>query len=64
MDSEKTRLRAYEKWEAEGRPEGAHERHWSEAEAEEQSSGDDLPKTWSSGGDPGVAPPSSENVSR
>lgn len=60
MDSEKTRLRAYETWEAEGRPDGAHERHWFEAEAEEQPSDEDPPQTWSSGGDHGVAPPSNE----
>ncbi len=60
MDSEKTRLRAYEKWEAGGRPEGAHERHWLEAEAEEKSGGEDLPQTWSSQGDHQVAPRSRE----
>jgi len=31
MDDEHIKRRAYEKWEAEGRPEGEHERHWHEA---------------------------------
>ena len=34
MDYEEIRRRAYEKWEAEGRPEGEHDRHWTEAEKE------------------------------
>ncbi len=57
MDTDKVRRRAYEKWEAEGHPDGAHERHWFEAEAEESDTGE-LPETWSSGGDHGVAPQS------
>jgi hypothetical protein len=44
MDTEKTHRRAYEKWEAEGRPEGEHDRHWREAEQEESGDGD-LPQT-------------------
>lgn len=27
------RQRAYERWEADGRPDGEHERHWREAES-------------------------------
>jgi Protein of unknown function (DUF2934) len=32
--SERTRLRAYEIWEGEGRPEGRDEHHWRQAERE------------------------------
>jgi hypothetical protein len=31
---ERIRARAYELWEADGRPEGCEERHWHEAEAQ------------------------------
>lgn len=31
---EEMRKKAYHKWESEGRPEGEHERHWRDAEAE------------------------------
>ncbi|MDM9627667.1 DUF2934 domain-containing protein [Rhizobium sp. S152] len=55
---EQIRQKAYEKWEAEGRPEGHHERHWAEAEAEVRGETGDLPKTWSSDHAGGVAPPS------
>ena len=35
FDREETlRKRAYEKWEADGRPEGEHEKHWRDAESE------------------------------
>lgn len=34
MTEEAIRTLAYRKWEEEGRPEGSHERHWLEAEAE------------------------------
>jgi Protein of unknown function (DUF2934) len=35
MDREESlRRKAYEKWEAEGRPDGEHHRHWREAESE------------------------------
>ena len=37
MDSDRDteiRKKAYEKWESEGRRDGDHDRHWSEAEAE------------------------------
>ncbi|PZM16445.1 DUF2934 domain-containing protein [Rhizobium tubonense] len=43
MDTGKTRLRAYEKWEAEGKPEGEHD-PWREAEQEADGDGD-LPQT-------------------
>ena len=33
------RKKAYEKWESEGRRDGDHDRHWSEAEKEFESSG-------------------------
>jgi hypothetical protein len=61
MDSEKIRRRAHEKWESEGRPEGAHERHWFEAEAEENQATEDLPETWGSGGDRGVSPTTNDD---
>ncbi|MES5096639.1 DUF2934 domain-containing protein [Agrobacterium sp. BA1120] len=35
------RKKAYEKWESEGRREGDHERHWSEAEKEVAFDGDE-----------------------
>lgn len=31
---ETLRKKAYEKWDAEGRPEGQHEKHWRDAESE------------------------------
>lgn len=34
MDDEHIRHRAYEMWEAEGRLDGEHERHWNEAKKE------------------------------
>lgn len=44
MDIDKIRQRAQEIWEAEGKPEGQHERHWQQAE-EELSAGGELPQT-------------------
>ncbi|MBB3313281.1 hypothetical protein FHT78_005073 [Rhizobium sp. BK196] len=44
MDIDKIRQRAQEIWEAEGRPEGQHERHWRQAE-QELSAGGELPQT-------------------
>ncbi|NNU63797.1 DUF2934 domain-containing protein [Rhizobium sp. WYCCWR 11152] len=44
MDIEQIRKRAQEIWEAEGRPEGQHERHWQQAE-QELSGGGELPQT-------------------
>lgn len=38
---EEIRKRAYEIWEKEGRPEGKHQDHWSEAEREFGSSAED-----------------------
>lgn len=41
-DREETlRKRAYEKWEADGRPDGEHERHWRDAESEFSTVGDE-----------------------
>jgi hypothetical protein len=53
--------KAYEKWEAEGRPDGQHERHWTEAEEEVKGKSGDLPKTWSSDHDGGVSPSGAEH---
>ena len=40
FDREETlRQRAYEKWEADGRPEGQHEKHWRDAESEFSTAG-------------------------
>jgi len=47
-------IEAYSKWEAEGRPEGQHERHWREAQQEHGSHGA-LPQTWSADHGGGVA---------
>lgn len=33
-NDDRVRVRAYAIWEEEGRPEGEHARHWSDAEAE------------------------------
>lgn len=44
MDIDKIKQRAQEIWEAEGRPEGQHQRHWQQAE-EELSAGGELPQT-------------------
>ncbi|MBA5800460.1 MULTISPECIES: DUF2934 domain-containing protein [Rhizobium] len=44
MDIEQIRRRAQEIWEAEGKPEGEHERHWQQAERE-QAGDSELPQT-------------------
>ncbi|WP_312407689.1 DUF2934 domain-containing protein [Rhizobium sp.] len=45
-DEDLIRSNAYARWEAEGRPDGQHDRHWQEAsEALDNSR---LPQTWSS----------------
>ena len=42
FDREETlRKKAYEKWEAEGRPEGEHEKHWRDAESEFSTADDE-----------------------
>ena len=58
MDEEKTKKAAYAKWEAEGRPQGQHDRHWREAEAELLGTSTGVPQTWSSDHSGGVTPPS------
>jgi hypothetical protein len=45
-DENKIREAAYKKWEAEGRPDGQHERHWQEA-SEAHGSPSGIPQTWS-----------------
>jgi hypothetical protein len=55
MNNDEIRRRAYEKWEAEGRPEGEHERHWTEAEKE--VGGGQLPQTSSPAHHSGVNVP-------
>jgi hypothetical protein len=57
MNDDETRKSAYAKWEAEGRPEGHHDRHWFEAEQEVNGSHKAPPQTWSSDHDGGVSPP-------
>lgn len=57
MDRDAVSRLAHAKWEAEGRPEGQHERHW--AEAERETSQGSSPQTWSSDHDGGVSPPTS-----
>ncbi len=58
-DEDSIREDAYARWEAEGRPEGQHERHWREANEARNNAG--LPQTWSAdhGGGVGSAPASS-----
>lgn len=46
MNNEEISRQAYARWEAEGRPDGQHERHWREAE--EATRLNALPQTWSS----------------
>jgi hypothetical protein len=60
---EQIKRKAYEKWEAEGRPTGQHDRHWIEAEAEVKQGSGDLPNTWSSDHSGGVAAPSTPEES-
>jgi hypothetical protein len=58
MDDDKIREGAYKKWEQEGRPEGEHERHWSEAEEQHRrhtGSAQTMPSDHNSG----VSPPTS-----
>lgn len=54
MRNEEISKEAYARWEAEGRPDGQHERHWREAEEATRSSA--LPQTWSSDHAGGVSP--------
>ncbi|MBW9089354.1 DUF2934 domain-containing protein [Rhizobium wenxiniae] len=58
-DEENIREDAYARWEAEGRPDGQHERHWREANQERNGK---LPQTWSAdrGGGLGSSSGSSE----
>lgn len=56
MSDEDIRKSAYARWEAEGRPEGHHDRHWLEAEQEANGTANDSPQTWSSDHDGGVSP--------
>lgn len=44
-DEDSIREDAYARWEAEGRPDGQHERHWREASEARKNTG--LPQTWS-----------------
>ncbi|MDR9762803.1 DUF2934 domain-containing protein [Rhizobium redzepovicii] len=44
MDLEQIRRRAHEIWEAEGKPDGEQERHWQQAEREQEGDGE-LPQT-------------------
>ncbi|MCJ8056579.1 DUF2934 domain-containing protein [Shinella curvata] len=51
-DEKRLREDAYARWEAEGRPDGQHERHWREASDALQSSV--TPQTWSADHGSGV----------
>jgi hypothetical protein len=66
QDQERIRRRAHEIWEREGRPEGRHEEHWTQARQEIEAEGggspspgpgasDDSPTLTAPGGD-GVTP--------
>lgn len=57
MDQEEIRKLAHAKWEAEGRPEGQHDRHWQEAEQETPHG--NTPQTWSADHSGGVSRPTS-----
>lgn len=50
---------AYSKWEAEGRPNGQHDRHWSEAEKDIGGYATGDAQTWSGDHHGGVSPPTS-----
>lgn len=54
MSKEEISRQAYSRWEAEGRPDGQHERHWREAEQATQLSA--LPQNWSSDHAGGISP--------
>lgn len=56
MEEEDIRKAAYGKWEAEGRPDGQHERHWREAQQEASEKATGVPQTWSSDQAGGVVP--------
>ncbi|CAN7684988.1 DUF2934 domain-containing protein [Rhizobium sp. LjRoot30] len=61
-DESKIREDAYARWEAEGRPDGQHERHWREASDALRSTG--TPQTWSADHGDGVSasdPPSGKS---
>lgn len=60
MDQEEIRKLAHARWEAEGRPEGQHDRHWQEAEHE--ASHGNNPQTWSADHNGGVCPPTSTGL--
>jgi hypothetical protein len=57
-NEDEIRKSAHARWEAEGRPDGQHDRHWSEAE---KAFGDKAssPQTWSGDHHAGVSPPTS-----
>jgi len=57
MEEENIRKAAFHKWEAEGRPNGQHDRHWSEAQQEIEGKRTGVPQTWSSDDAGGVVPP-------
>lgn len=62
MSKEEISRQAYARWEAEGRPDGQHERHWREAEEATQSSA--LPQTWSSDHAGAVSPKTKASKSK
>jgi hypothetical protein len=61
MSEEEIRKAAYWKWEDEVRPEGAHERHWLEAEEEHRNAGG-MPQTMPSDHNSGVSAPSGDDL--
>jgi hypothetical protein len=50
---------SHSKWEAEGRPEGSHDRHWPEAKKEIGGNATGAAQTWSGDHHGGVSPPTS-----
>ena len=57
MNQEAIRQSADARWEAQGRPDGQHDRHWFGAE--QGASGVETPQTWSADHGGGVSPPTS-----
>lgn len=59
MNEERIREIARRKWEEEGRPDGAHERHWREAEEEHRTS-TGTPQTMPSDHNSATSPPNED----
>ncbi|MEB2846758.1 DUF2934 domain-containing protein [Endobacterium cereale] len=58
-NEDEIRAAAHAKWEAEGKPDGQHVRHWSDAEREIGGNATGAAQTWSGDHHGGVSPPTS-----